>query len=89
MDFAKILKTLEDGVKFVENLAPLATAIGGPIVGNIVSTVKTVTDIADNIVTRAAEAEHVFRSEDQAEISSLVSRLASINDQLAEAIRNS
>lgn len=89
MDFSKIVETLEAGVKFVENLTPIATAIGGPIVGNVANTVLTVTDIAHNALSRAAEVGHVFSTEDQSEINALINRLSVQNDKLAEAIRNS
>lgn len=88
-DLSKIVETLEAGVKFIEDLTPIATAIGGPIVGNVVNTVLTVTDIAHNTLARAAEAGHVLNTEDQGEINALINRLSVQNDKLAEAIRNS
>lgn len=88
-DLSKIVETLEAGVKFIEDLTPIATAIGGPIVGNVSNTVLTVTDIAHNALSRAAEIGHVFSDEDQADINAIINRLAVQNDKLAEAIRNS
>jgi hypothetical protein len=89
MDFSKIIQTIEDGVDVIEKLAPVATAIGGPIVGKLFKTVETVSEIAHNVIDRAAEAGEVFSTDDQAKIQSSIARLAAQNDKLAEAIQNS
>jgi hypothetical protein len=89
MNFEKVIGFIEDGVKFIESIAPIATQIGGPIVGNITATILTVTDIAHNLLERADEAGHVFNEDDQTAINDLINRLTAQNDKLAEAIRNS
>jgi hypothetical protein len=89
MNFDKLLTAIENAVNFIESLTPIAASIGGPIVGNISSTILTVTDIIHNIVARADEAGHVFAETDQSKINEFVNRLALQNDKLAELIRNS
>jgi len=89
MNFKAVLETLEEGVAVVEKLAPLAAAIGGPVVGNVANVVLTVSDIAHNVVNRAVEVEHVFSSEDLEAINTMLNKLSVQNDKLAEAIRNS
>ena len=89
MDFTKVFEALKQGVEFVESITPFATKIGGPIVGNVVETVKTVTAISENVIERAKESQEVFSELDQRAIKELIDRLAVQNDKLAQAIANS
>lgn len=89
MNFDEMLDVIEKASDFIESLTPIAASIGGPIVGNISSTILTVTDIVHNIAARADEAGHVFAETDQSKINEFINRLALQNDKLAELIRNS
>lgn len=88
MNVQEILETIESGVEFVEKLTPLASTVGGPIVG-AVQVISTVTQIAHNVIERANDLGVAFSESDQAVIASLNKRLAAENDKLAEAINKS
>lgn len=89
MNVSEILATLKKGVDFAETMAPIAIALGGPVVASVIGTVKTISEIADNINERAKEGTVVFGNAEEAEVQAIVERLASINDKLAEAIASS
>lgn len=89
MNVSEILATLKKGVDFAETMAPIAVALGGPVVSTVIGTVKTISEIANNINERAKEGTVVFGDGDQSEIDAIVQRLASVNDKLAEAIASS
>jgi outer membrane lipopolysaccharide assembly protein LptE/RlpB len=86
MDILKLVQLLTKGVDVLEELTPLATAIGGPIVGNIVKTVGAFSEIGQNVLDRANEAKAVFSETDQDAIAQVIARLAAVNDKLAETI---
>lgn len=89
MDFTNLISILGQGVRVVEQLQPLATAIGGPIVGNVIKTVESLSEVSANVVTRVTEAKIVLHEVDQKAIADITARLAAVNDKLAEAINNS
>lgn len=89
MNFTNLIAILGQGVRVVEQLEPLATALGGPIVGNVLKTVDSLKEVSANVLERVTEAKQVAHEVDQKAIADITARLAAINDKLAEAINNS
>lgn len=88
-DPSKILNALRKGVDFVETIAPIATVIGGPIVGMVIGAISAVSDIAENANKLANEGKVVFSGGETAEIQAILGRIAKANDALNKAIENS
>ncbi len=88
MDISKILDAVDNGLDFLKQIAPLASAFGLPITG-VLSIVETITDIVDNIAIRAQEAGEVISSNDQARIAEITAALAKQNDELRAMINAS
>lgn len=88
MDVAKLLATLTKGVEFAEELLPVINMIpvAGPLVATAINAAGAVTEIVENIQTRAAEGKIVLASNDQDEIKALTTRLEAVNDELAAYI---
>lgn len=89
MNFTNLIAVISHGVRVVEQLEPLATAIGGPIVGSVIKTVESLSEVSSNVMTRVAEAKQVLNEVDQKTIADITARLAAINDKLAKAVENS
>lgn len=89
MDAKKILDALRKGADFVEAVAPVAIAIGGPLVATVVGTISTVRKIGDNLETLVNEGKVVFSDAEASEVAVILNRIAAANDALNKAIEQS
>lgn len=89
MNIKDILAALNKGADFVEAVAPVATILGGPMVGMVTGVISAVSEIATNIQERANEGKVVFGIGDAAQIQVVLDRITAANDSLNKAIEQS
>lgn len=86
-DLTKLLGGVDDVVKALETLAPLAVALGAPpIVAGVATMAIAATGTLQNIVDRAADAKEAFSTADEGKLRGMLTRLQAVNDTLAGTI---
>ncbi len=85
MSIKSILDKVNDGLDFLEQFVPVATAFGLPV-GPALAIAGAIGEVVENIATRAEEAGVVIESDDEAQIAEITARLAAQNDILRKAI---
>lgn len=91
MDFTKPLETLRKGVEFAEGLSPVIGMIpvAGPLIDMGINAVAAITEVLNNIQQKAATGAIVLHSDNQAELTDLIERISSANDELMAYVDNS
>lgn len=89
-----IISRLRAGVELVKVFKPIAEDLGildkdSAIVGKVGSVISTVSEIAQNVVTRIEEGKIVATTREADTIKKLVEELAADNDALAKQIEDS
>lgn len=88
-DLGAALSGLRKVLGAVNDLAPIAQAIGGSAVDNVVSVIAAGASVGSNILDRAAEGKVVLASRDETEVRKILAELQAKNDALNEAIKAS
>jgi DUF1009 family protein len=88
-DIGKLLDSVEGVVKAVEELAPLAVALGAPaVVANVATIAIAATGALQNIIDRAADLKEAVSTQDETKLRDMLSRLQAVNDSLAGTIQS-
>lgn len=83
MDIKAFIAGTSNAVSWLETTLPLVKLIPGfPIAETVLKAAGAITETVANVQTRAAEANIVIHSDDQAEIRGITDRLAAVNDEL-------
>lgn len=89
MDKSDLFEMLDKAGDFVEALAPIAGAIGGPVVGSILGVIGSIDEVVENIATVAKEGKAVLSTDDVQVVDAALNRVRRANDALNELIKAS
>lgn len=86
IDIAAVATGLDKVLHVVNDLMPVAEALGGPMFGSMATLVSAATQIGENALERVQAGAAVAASRDEVLIRHSISDLQAINDKLNDAI---
>lgn len=90
MDVKDILKGLQAGLDAVEQLAPVAKAVGVPgVVVDLAKVAGGVLEVANNVQQRFMDHRLIADAADARQIQVIIARIGQINDKLAAEVQAS
>jgi hypothetical protein len=87
INIAGAVSNLENILKAVEALTPIAASLGVPaVVANVATMAIAATGVIHNILERKEELKEALTTQDEAKLRSMLSTLQATNDKLAGVI---